>query len=77
MNEELKLYVWGSPYLIPFGHSMIFAIAHNLREARKQTKQGKSYSFGIENDDRHSKVKLGKPTRIVKLPCAEWHEWEE
>ena len=72
----MKLYVWENPYKIPYGHSIVFAIASNLREAKKEASNGKNYSFGYSVGS-HPDIKLGKPTRIISLPCAEWHRWEE
>lgn len=74
--DKMKLYVWDNPYYVDYGHSMVFVIAPTLRQARIQAQQGKAYSFGYEQDSRPS-VELGKPTRVVDLPCAEWHKWEE
>lgn len=73
----MKLYVWCNPYEIPFGMSMVFAIAENVRDARDQAAAGKAYAFGDIERNEVPKFKLGKPTRVVKLPCAEWHEWSE
>jgi hypothetical protein len=70
-ETKMKLYVWENPYEIRYGYSLVFVVAENLRKARKQATLGKVYGRDITTTD------LGKPTRIVKLPCAEWHSWEE
>lgn len=72
----MRLYVWDRPYEVPYGHSMVFCVAHNLKEARKEVAKGKTYSFGYKQPGILN-IELGKPTRIVSLPCAEWHEWVE
>lgn len=72
----MKLYIWSDPYDIPFGMTMVIAVAESVGEARKQAATGKAYAFGNMRDDRPT-VKLGKPTRVVSLPCAEWHMWSE
>lgn len=73
----MKLFVWENPYKVSYGHSMVFAIAPNLRAARRIALRAKTYSFGIETRKLPPDIKLAKPTRIVSLPCAEWHKWEE
>ena len=76
----LKLYVWADPYPVPYGTAMVFAVAENLREARKVAlADGKkiwAYSK-YDNDPVPAGIKLGKPDRVLSLPCAEWHEWSE
>jgi hypothetical protein len=80
----MKLYVWCDPYPVHGGGgwvnsaSMVFAVANNLREAKMLAKKGPKFEdFSTEMDSDMSEVQLGKPTRVVKLPCAEWHEWCE
>lgn len=76
----MKLYLWVDPYKIKYGSSMVFAIAETENDARKQAAIGRSYSYGeFEKDGDYSKLaaELGKPDRVVDLPCAEWHEWSE
>lgn len=73
----MKLYVWVSPYHVPYGSSLVFAVAENVREARKQASKGPMYSFGEYGQSRNPGVALGEPTRVLALPCAEWHEWQE
>jgi hypothetical protein len=77
-EPALKLYVWADPYNVSYGSSMVFAVAENLAAARKQAAKGKFYSFGLfEKSHDMSHVVLGKPSRVHKLPCAEWFEWSE
>lgn len=76
----MKLYVWVDPYPIRYGTSMVFAIASSIGEAKEQAAKGLRYSFGTFKDDADMTLmanSLGEPDRIVDLPCAEWHEWEE
>ena len=72
----MKMYVWANPYHVSYGSSLVVAIADSLPEARKEACKGMAYSFG-EFEQARPDVPLGKPTRIVNLPCAEWHEWSE
>lgn len=76
---KMRLYIWSDPYSVPYGSSMVFAVAPDLRAARKIAAQGaQAYTFGEhERPVSEVAVKLGKPTRVLDLPCAEWHEWRE
>ena len=77
----MKMFVWANPYSVPYGTSMLIAFGKNEAAARKEAARGAKYAyaeFGGERSDWSSIVeKLGPPTRIVDLPCAEWHEWSE
>ena len=77
LSPKMKLYVWADPYHVILGSSMVFAVANNLREAKKIAATGRAYSFVHIKDERPQNCPLGKPLRVVKLPCAEWHEWSE
>ncbi len=76
----MKLYVWANPYPVSYGSSGLFVVASSLREARRLARIGKRYSY-VEHEEKKggdwSSIKLGKPTRVVRLPVAEWHEWSE
>lgn len=73
----MKLFVWANPYPVSYGNSMVFAVAENLADAKKQARRGKAYWYSEYAQDHIPKARLGKPTRVVELPCAEWHEWQE
>ena len=88
----MQLFVWDNPYQVSYGHSLVFAIAESVEQARElaESKVAKWYSCGKHpngfpgytednkpNYTREGPRKLGEPTRVVDLPCAEWHEWEE
>jgi len=75
----MKLYVWSDPYDVRYGSSLVFAVAADLREARKVAKSGKAWTYGkFPNDyEKVTQTVLGKPDRVLSLPCAEWHEWCE
>jgi hypothetical protein len=77
----VKLFIWADPYRVTYGSSLLVAVAETVEEAKEiaQTK-AKSYSYGkYENTLRGAgfAIDLGEPTRVVDLPCAEWHEWSE
>ena len=73
----MKLYVWVSPYRVPYGSSLVFAIAESEEAAKEQCQRGLVYKYGEYQRAGNPGVPLGKPTRIVDIPCAEWHEWSE
>ena len=75
-GDVMKLYVWVDPYAVSYGNSMVFAVARNLREAKKVAKKGKAYAHGKYAKET-PEIELGEPTRVVDLPCAEWHIWQE
>jgi hypothetical protein len=76
----MKLYIWNTPYSVAYGSSLLFVVAPSLKEARRQAKKGTWWKYGDcpENPilPKHFPL-LGSPTRVVDLPCAEWHEWSE
>lgn len=76
----MKLFVWCNPYQVSYGSSMVFAVAATESAARKQAANGFSYKYGKfkqDSDMTALAANLGKPDRVVDLPCAEWHEWSE
>jgi len=75
----MKMFFWNNPYKVTYGGSVLFAIAETEEAARKlAAHKCVRYTFGDSEQGRDNmKViadKLGPPTRIVDLPCAEWHE---
>lgn len=78
MALKIKLYIWVEPYTVDYGGSLLVVAARTLREAKKAAGQGRVWFFGKHRGEKvNGPVRLGKPTRIVKTPCAEWHHWEE
>lgn len=78
----MKLFVWADPYTIPYGSSLLIAVAETVEEAREAaSSRSVTYSYGKHKqgtNNRHdAAADLGEPTRVVDIPCAEWHEWEE
>jgi hypothetical protein len=81
-TPAMKLFVWADPYRISYGTSMVFAVAETVEQAREiAAAQTRHYSYAQYASEPHAaysgSVKLGEPTRVVDLPCAEWHEWSE
>ena len=74
----MKLFVWCDPYDVSYGSTMVFAVADDLAAAKAQARVGQGYSYGQYEDHKAPvTLELGEPTRIVELPCAEWHMWQE
>jgi hypothetical protein len=72
----MKLFIWAEPYRVDYGTSAVFAVAETVEQARAIARGAPAYKYvefgyGIRDYD------LGEPTRVVDLPCAEWHEWSE
>lgn len=72
----MKLFVWSDPYKISYGSTLLFAIAESVEEARLIAATAPAYAYG-EFKDNNPGATLGEPLRIVDLPCAEWHKWQE
>lgn len=78
--SEKKLFVWVDPYVLPYGSTMLIVVADDVESARTLalSYEASRFSFGkFEEDRKSSTLALGDPNRIVELPCAEWHRWEE
>jgi hypothetical protein len=75
----MKLFIWAEPYQIDYGSAMLIAVAETEDEARAIAEGAPRYSYGQyrNRNETGGGVKLGEPTRVVDLPCAEWHEWQE
>ena len=81
----MKLYIWVDPYNVSYGHSMVYAVAENLREAKKAAREGKVFSSNIDFSDakrfpdyQHRRnIELKEPNFVYDLPCAVWSEWAE
>lgn len=77
----MKLFVWANPYQVKYGTSAFFAVAETVDDARAIARSAPRYSFfacedgaGMANADQ---LLAGEPTRIIDVPCGEWHEWSE
>jgi hypothetical protein len=73
----MKLYIWSNPYSVSYGSSMVIAIADNVDKAREIAKTAPAYSYNEYEDKAPLWSELKEPTRVVELPCAEWHVWQE
>jgi hypothetical protein len=74
----MKLYLWNEPYQVSYGSSLVFAVASSLEEAKEiATTKATSWSYGDCQKTGIPLRDLGEPTRVLDLPCAEWHRWEE
>ena len=74
----MKLFVWANPYHVPYGRSMLIAVAETEEDARIKALDAPGYCYEEYPDNSPDRsAKLGPPTRVVELPCAEWHKWSE
>jgi hypothetical protein len=73
----MKLFVWADPYPVHYGTSMCIAVAETEEDARKQAEKSFRYSYVKHQDGIGGGAELGPPTRVLDIPCAEWHEWSE
>jgi hypothetical protein len=78
----LKLFIWANPYHVNYGNSGYFAVAETVDNARAIARSAHKYSY-VEFDDGATfgatadALLAGEPTRVVDIPCGEWHEWSE
>lgn len=74
----MKLFVWNRPYLIPFGGSVVYAVAESEEDARQQARQARSFGFGAYPREGRVHLDIDRPAdRVLDVPCAEIYEWEE
>lgn len=73
----MKLYIWDNPISVSYGTSLLFVAANNLREARRLAKKSVSYAYASNNGEQAVDVSKVRPSRVVNLPYAEYHEWSE
>lgn len=77
----MKLFVWADPYAVSFGASVYFAVAETVEEARKIAFDASRYSYGEHEIDKIGEAAAqflaGDPTRVLDVPCGEWHQWSE
>lgn len=74
----MKMFVWCDPYPVHYGSSMLMVVAETIEQARELAKTGAAYTYGAFKQDRVPMESIdGEPTRVVDVPCAEWHEWSE
>lgn len=72
----MKLYVWEDPYPVLYGTSLVYAVADSLEAAKDAARRNAEDEHKYRSDFLGG-VELGEPTRILDVPCAEWHEWSE
>ena len=72
----MKLYVWSDPYDVVYGSSLLFVVAESVEAAKEIARVGTAWKYGKYRNTTPGVV-LGDPTRVLELPCAEWHHWEE
>ncbi len=75
----MKLFIWNDPYPVKYGGSFLYAVAETVEQAKEIVVTAKIYHFGAYDREGNiiGPIKLGEPTRILDLPCAEAYQWEE
>jgi hypothetical protein len=73
----MKLFVWIDPHPVPYGSSLLFAVAETEEEARRIAKSARAFHHGDILQDSAPNVELGVPARVLDVPCGEWHQWSE
>jgi hypothetical protein len=77
----MKLFVWNVPYPVDYGGSIIYAVAETVGQAREVAMKAPLSKYGYEpkslNEGSNWPFKLGKPDRVLAVPCAEIYEWSE
>jgi len=71
---KMKMYVWEDPYGVPWGNSLLIVVAESLPNARRLAMKSAKERWPKNFDAINKNI---KPTRILSLPCVEWHEWSE
>jgi len=67
----MKLFIWYSPYRVKYGESLLFAMAESAEQAEMEAmNKVELYRLPLG-------FKLGKPSKVYDVACAEWHHWEE
>jgi len=57
----MKLCIWHDPYTVPYGTSLVFAVAEDWEAAREKA---------MAAPDARKDVTLGYPDKILELPSA-------
>lgn len=70
----MKMFIWIDPWRVPYGSSLIVAVAESLEEARDLPVDVANGRLSPWNPPQ---IKLGEPSRIVDLPTAQAFEYEE
>lgn len=82
-----NVYVWDSPYPVPYGSSLLFVVAPDLTMAKRiAAKKATCHDYDIMWDEKRAdlqqyfnrrKTVLGEPTRVIEGIGGEWHSWSE
>jgi hypothetical protein len=73
----MKLFVWVNPYYVDYGNTLLFVVAEDVESAKEMATKRQAYQWGDLEQESLPKVDLGEPSRVLELPCAEWHYWAE
>ena len=76
----MKIFIWNSPYSVPYGSSFLFVAAETEEEARKMARFVPITEFGLNPDADSGTLGLepdGQADRIIELPGGECYQWSE
>ncbi len=76
----MKLFIWADPFPVWYGCSLLVVAAESVEDARREAVRGTSWAYGKHHSETPScpeNIELGEPTRVIEVPCAEWHQWGE
>lgn len=76
-NERWFMFVWDMPYAVMYGSSKYIAVARNVDEARALSTQAAVFRSCGDGFRSPRPPLKGEPDRVLPVPCAEFHEWEE
>jgi hypothetical protein len=76
IESEFKLYVWDDPYEVAYGSSLCVVVARTLEEAKEIARHSTNGRYPHKGQ-LYLEFDVGEPTRVMPLPCGEWHEWSE
>lgn len=76
----MRMYIWNVLWPEYYSGSIVYAVAENVDDARREARAAKIQGFGEFSRDRPTSLLMDidrEPDRILDLPCAEIYEWEE
>lgn len=76
-SQSVKLFVWNDPYSVAYGGSCLYVVAETEEQARELAKTATVMRFGFSDGGALGDVKLGEPSRVLNVPCAEVFHHEE
>lgn len=79
----MKLFVWNDPLEVPWGGSILYAVAETVEQAREIAMKAPLAEYGLDHEPLtegstwEGRFVLGEPIRIIEAPYAEIYQWNE